>query len=721
MKCSCKIDGTTNITSFLESIFDNIYEYVYASDPETYEVIFANKLLKEIYGKELIGGKCYKELHNLEEPCTFCNNVQLKKSKGQKIIWEHFNKTLNKCFYIVDKFIEWHDGRYVRLELALDISRRKKEEDDVRRRLAFVETVKTISSRFVGIKPFAEAINECLEDIGRLSGADRAYLFTVDHESAIMTNTHEWCARGVIPQIDRLQDLPTSIFPWWLEKLRRNEVILIQNVTYMPEESAAEQEILTSQDIKSVLVLPIFIGNELKGFIGFDNVGNTDSWSNDDLEHLKVAAELISGAMARMRVEEKLHFAASHDYLTNVPNRYYLEKFLQGIIAEATEEKPSVLLFVDMDNFKVINDTYGHKEGDRVLNQTVSKLRQYIRQGDFLARLGGDEFAIIMQNINIEQAKILAKRVLIKINEDKYNIGPDNIGFNITVSIGIAEIDGTLTPEKVLSNADVALYSAKEEGKNRIVVVKSGDEKTRITYANEIIMLINEGLKNNRYILHYQPIFNSGGSIDHYEALIRLVGINDELIYPNSFLPIAERFGLVSAIDRWVIEQVINLLENQPGRSVFVNISANSLADDELLKYIIKRVVKSRFDSSKLGFEITESTTIKDLPRAKYWINRLKEFGCKIALDDFGSGFTSFQLLNQLPIDLVKIDGSFVKDLDNDPTSLSLVKAMNAVAHTLGKATVAEYVENEKIWQIIKELKIDYGQGYYLGRPKPFS
>lgn len=608
----------------------------------------------------------------------------------------------------------------------MEYSNGKKNEADasyyeLRRQLYLMETLKTISSRFVGIKPFNEAIDECLEDIRALTGASSAYLYVLGENYSIMSKTHELCAEGVSPQKKELQRLPAAMLPWSTAKLQRGEVIFINDVDQMPDEAEAERKLLKRKGIKSVLAFPIFIGDVLKGFIGFENVRNTSCWTSDDLEHLKVASELISGAMARDKAEEKLHFVASHDFLTSVPNRYSLEKVLQTISIKATGEKTSALLIVDIDNFKVINDTFGHTEGDRILLEVVKRLKRYIRQGDFLARIGGDEFAIILQNINVKQARILAQRLLIKLGEEKLTIGPDKIGLSISISIGIAEIDGTLSSEKVLSNADVALYSAKEEGKNRIFVVKDSDQRTRISSANEIIMLINEGLKNNRFILHYQPIYSNNGNIDHYEALIRLSGPDGEIIYPQTFLPIAERFGLVSTIDRWVVEQVIDVLEKCPNRSIFVNISANSLANDELLHNIVNNVLKSKIKPTKIGFEITESTTIKDLPRARYWVRKLKDLGCSIALDDFGAGFSSFTHLNQLPIDYVKIDGSFVKNLDSDPTSLALVKAMNAVAHTLGKATVAEFVENEKIWEIIKELDIDYGQGYYLGKPEPYS
>lgn len=290
----------------LLSICDEISELIYVSDPTTYEILFVNKTLRELYQKNLIGGTCYKELQGLESPCEFCTNDVILRDKGKPYKWEYYNPLLGKNFMIVDKTIKWPDGRDVKFEFAVDITHRKKAEEAIRRRLEFMDTVKRISSRFVGVSDIDEAINDSLADIGIISGAGRAYLFYFSQDGNTMNNTHEWCAEGVLPQKDMLQNLPTEIFPWWMEKLHKGEVIHITNVSKLPTEAKAEKEILESQDIKSLLVLPLYVRGKLSGFIGFDNVIGTGSWSDGDLALLRVSSEIIGNAYERKLAEEAL-------------------------------------------------------------------------------------------------------------------------------------------------------------------------------------------------------------------------------------------------------------------------------------------------------------------------------------------------------------------------------------------------------------------------------
>lgn len=292
--------------SQLMSIVDGINEAIYIADPITHEILFVNKALKDIYRKNLIGGICYREFQGLESPCEFCTNEIILREKGKPYKWEFHNQLLNKDFMIIDKIIKWPDGRDVRFEFAVDITERKSAEEAIQRRLAFMDTVKRISSRFVGTSNIDDAINDSLADIGILSMAGRAYLFYFNQDRATMDNTHEWCAEGVSPQIDNLQNLPLEMFPWWMAKLHKDEVIHIIDVSKLPAEAKAEKEILESQDIKSLLVLPLYVRGELSGFIGFDNVSGTGSWSEGDLALLRVSSEIIGNALERKLAEEAL-------------------------------------------------------------------------------------------------------------------------------------------------------------------------------------------------------------------------------------------------------------------------------------------------------------------------------------------------------------------------------------------------------------------------------
>ncbi|HBW34106.1 EAL domain-containing protein [Desulfosporosinus sp. BICA1-9] len=415
---------------------------------------------------------------------------------------------------------------------------------------------------------------------------------------------------------------------------------------------------------------------------------------------------------------KQLHYLATHDFLTDIPNRYYLEEYLNKLMLSNTGKRmESALLFIDLDNFKVVNDSFGHASGDQILLSVIKQLDMHLGDTAFLARLGGDEFAVVLKDTSLEKASSVANQLLQALRMEDFKVEGHQVTIKLTASIGIMIIDGTLDTQTLFSYADVALYTAKEEGKNRISSIQSSYDSARLLKSNRTILLINNALKEDRFTLYFQPVVKMDGSIVHYEALLRMLDQQGDLIFPNEFLPIAERFGLMSQIDRWVVNSAIEFLTKHTELSLFVNLSASSFADEELLKFIELRITESSVLPSRIGFEITETAAIKDLDQAEHWIRRLKLTGCKFALDDFGVGFLTFTHLQRLPVDYLKIDGSFIRNLDVDPINKALVQAINAVAHALSKATIAEYVENEEIWRILGDLKIDFGQGYFLGRP----
>ncbi|OPX86026.1 MAG: putative diguanylate cyclase YegE [Pelotomaculum sp. PtaB.Bin013] len=290
----------------LLAICDNINEIMYVSDPTTYEILFVNKTLRELHKKELVGSICYKEFQGRESPCEFCTNNVILKDKGKPYKWEHYNPLHGRNYMIEDKAIRWPDGRDVRFEFAVDITNHKKVEEAIRRRLEFMDIVKRISSRFVGVSNIDEAINDSLADIGIISGAGRAYLFYMSQDETTMSNTHEWCNDGVLPQKDTLQNVPNITLPWWMDKLHKGEVIHITDVSKLPREAQAERDLLEKQDIKSLISLPLYVNGKLSGFIGFDNVTGTGSWSDDDLALLRVSSEIIGNAYERKLVDEAL-------------------------------------------------------------------------------------------------------------------------------------------------------------------------------------------------------------------------------------------------------------------------------------------------------------------------------------------------------------------------------------------------------------------------------
>ncbi|MBM7854663.1 diguanylate cyclase (GGDEF)-like protein/PAS domain S-box-containing protein [Desulfohalotomaculum tongense] len=433
------------------------------------------------------------------------------------------------------------------------------------------------------------------------------------------------------------------------------------------------------------------------------------------------AIETMRDITERKKIENQLQHLAMYDFLTDIPNRYSLEKHLKRAVAKAKRGEKSALLFIDLDNFKLVNDALGHAAGDRVLITLTNLLKKSLRKKDLFFRFGGDEFVVLLENTSAEEAKIVAEKLRRVLDDGQLCLSIYRTSFNLTISIGIVMIDGNFDPQKILSLADNALYSAKEEGRNKIIFMQPGKFiGAKQCTANKLIDLIKKALHENRFTLFFQPVVKiDSGKIIHHEVLLRLPGDDGKLIAPGRFIPAAERSGLITEIDRWVIKRSIKMFRQNKNLNLFINLSGTSIGDDSLLEFIKNNICSSGIDPSRVGFEITETAAVKNLSLTERWIQKIKDLGCNFALDDFGKGFSSFSYLRLLPVDYLKLDGSFVRNIDKDLTHRALVQAMNAIAQTLDKKTIAEFVETEDILKILLEMGIDYGQGYYLGRPVP--
>ncbi|MDA8097332.1 MAG: EAL domain-containing protein [Clostridia bacterium] len=434
------------------------------------------------------------------------------------------------------------------------------------------------------------------------------------------------------------------------------------------------------------------------------------------------AIETMRDVSDRKRMEARLKYLANHDPLTNVPNRYFLEENLKRVVAKTKRgDTSAALLCIDLDNFQLVNDALGHAAGDEVLVNLAKILQSNLREEDVLARLGGDEFGVLLEGVNARQAEVVAEKLRRAVEQRELCLVTHRTCFYLSVSVGVVMVDGSLEFQKLFSYADTAVSHAKERGRNRVAFVEPDEEITgRLSEAHQLVALVKRALSEDRFVLHYQPVVRIiDRKVSHYEALIRLRAEDGELILPGRFIPVAERFGLMSQIDRWVLQAVLKELNARPGLILFMNLSGVSLGDEKLLEFIVEAISQSGVHPSRLGFEITETAAVKGMMLAERWIGRLKTLGCSFALDDFGIGFSSFSYLQLLPVDFVKIDGSYVRNLDVNTTHRALVQAMNTVAHTLGKKTVAEFVENSAILDVLRELEVNAGQGYYLGRPVP--
>lgn len=421
------------------------------------------------------------------------------------------------------------------------------------------------------------------------------------------------------------------------------------------------------------------------------------------------------------QLTQELKWFASHDPLTRLANRREFERQLQlAIDDQRNAAKSHILLFMDLDQFKVVNDSCGHAAGDNLLRQLTSLLGSQIRQSDLLARLGGDEFGVLLHDCSSHKGLQIAEQL--RVITEGFRFNWKGKVFRIGVSIGFVVIDEKDSVRNYIHHADTACYEAKEGGKNRIHVFKS--EEGALKEAElEWINRISDAIDNNQFILHVQPIACCESlKTHHYEVLVRLLSDN-KIIYPNEFIPLAERYGIMSNIDRWVISQTFSWLKKQQVNKpkVAINLSGACLGDVEFSAFVAEHFADGIVQGEQVCFEITETTAIANISQALSLISNLKKLGCSFALDDFGSGLSSFAYLKNFPVDYLKIDGAFVRDMVDDPIDLAMVQAIHQVGKVMNIETIAEYVENDAIVKACQEIGINYLQGYGLGKPEPIT
>ncbi len=417
----------------------------------------------------------------------------------------------------------------------------------------------------------------------------------------------------------------------------------------------------------------------------------------------------------------KLLHMSQHDMLTGLKNRYFFEQQLQqSIDIAARGNLNAAVLYIDLDQFKVINDTAGHAAGDRLLVEVSRLLAARVRKGDLFARLGGDEFGVILLDFSQEQLEGIARSYASAVAEMKFFWNSEC--YEITCSIGIAVIGARCRQAaEVMRQADIACYSAKQSGRNRVSLYRPGEDKSRILLTEmNAINAIRSCLAQDGFEMHYQVVrdINTLQPVFH-EALIRMKDSGGNTMEAGKFIPIAERNGLSAEIDRHVIARVLQGLieELDSTLPVSINLSAVSLADSEVLGVLRRFIHEHSGLKDRLILEITETSAISHLEKAQNFMREICRCGVHIALDDFGTGFSTFSYLKHLPVQYIKIDGSFVRDVVDDPVDQAMVRSINHIAHSLNKITIAEFVENEEIVKVLKEIGVDCIQGYYAGRP----
>lgn len=568
---------------------------------------------------------------------------------------------------------------------------------------------------------FLIGLSIALAVIKRASRARSALFAQVTLESigdAVITTD----AKG---NINYLNPLAEDMTGWKIKQAAGRPLIDVFNVA-TDEESAKYFDVAQSDDIhnsdnKAVLinlkgesididfsVKPIFDGSH-------SNIGTALAFRNVSQER---------------ELRRQLSFQACHDALTGLINRFEFEKRLDNLIkASKDNDKIHALFYLDLDEFKVVNDTCGHAAGDELLRQLSSLLHRQVRGRDTIARLGGDEFGILLENCEPGNSLKLATSILRAVQD--FHFVWEESTFKVGASIGVVEINRhSRDIANVMATADTACYGAKDSGRNRIHIAE--EHETDIESRRDEmqwVSKISKALEENNFALHYQSIYQLNQLEQEsfgIEILVRMKNIDNELIPPRAFIPAAERYNLMSQIDRWVIDNTFNWLSKNIEISsslnkCAINLSGQSIGDEDFLSFIKSRLSAYDIDPAKICFEITETAAISNLNKATSFISELKNLGCFFALDDFGSGLSSFAYLKNLPVDYIKIDGMFVRDIANDPIDQEMVRSITSIAIAMNKKTIAEFVENDEIKDILADMGVDYVQGYGIAKPLPLE
>lgn len=426
------------------------------------------------------------------------------------------------------------------------------------------------------------------------------------------------------------------------------------------------------------------------------------------------------------QLRKQLTWQALHDSLTGLKNRQAFENKLDDLVEKSADNahRQHCLIYIDLDQFKIVNDTVGHTAGDELLKQVATILGRQVRESDLLARIGGDEFAILLENCSTENAEHIAEKVRISIHEHRF-AWEDRI-FDIGTSIGIAHMKGIIHKANTMSQADVACYLAKEQGRNRVHTFKEDDQAlskqfSALDWANRI----KRAIENKKFVLYAQKIepLQKTSPKHAYEILVRLQATEEKLITPDQFLPAAQRFNLMGELDIYIVKQAYEWLTQHfdEVELLNINISGQSLDDEYFNNALLEILEQNPQSNQKICFEITETTAITHMSSSISFLNSIKNHGCRLALDDFGSGFSSFGWLKTLPVDYVKIDGTFVLDVLHDRVDAAMVRAIHQISEEMDIETIAEFVETQEVSDWLTQTGIDYAQGYHFHKPTPLE
>lgn len=681
-------------------LVDDLDEIVYVSDPVTYEVLYLNKAARVLLGltdTDYVGLPCYETIQNRSKPCPYCTNSKLK--YDTYYIWEHTNEILNRHYIVKDKLINWN-GRPARMEFALDVTMKENVSIALRDKLEKSQVIIDCIGSLVTAENLDNAMSLVLQNLGHYYLANRTYIFEVDYSTKTVSNTYEWLAQGVGSQKDNLQKLPFSVVKRWFDCFQQHQSVVIDNIEDIKAIDKAEYVILSSQGIKSLYATPFFIQDSLVGFIGMDD----PSSHHNDLSMLDSLSYFIIEELIKRRMQDELRDMGFYDSLTGLPNRSSYVNRLEVLMQNSP--RTVGVLVADINGLKQINMDYGHAYGDRMV-RTVGKLLSKRFKDYDVFRLDGDEFIVICESIS--QNKFI--ELIQKIRED---VEPQSVSFGHTWSNVTPEID------VLISHADELLTIEKQEYYKHVKTVGKHHDPVRLER-------LKACLDKGEFLMYLQPKADIvTGRFCGMEALCRYYNEEDGLIPPSRFIPVLEKERLIKYIDLFIFEEACKVLdrwlkEGWPGVPISLNFSRVTLLEQNIVDEIL--AIHSKYDvpRSLIEIEITESIGEMEREVVAGIGAKIHEQGFPIALDDFGSKFTSMSILSIVPFNTLKLDRSLVDDIEENERTRTMIKHIIEMCDEMHVQCIAEGVETEGQWKILNDLHCGFVQGYYFDRPLPLA
>ena len=553
------------------------------------------------------------------------------------------------------------------------------------------------------------AINNLLEKIGHFTKADRAYI--VDEKDGCYYNTYEWCNEGIEPQINQLQNLRAEDMPYWIPKLSSGESIFIEDLENVKETMPVEYEILKPQNIHTLIVFPIILSNTLKGFIGVDNPNIKDA--KDVIRLLAALGSYLGTTRENAAVYAKLEYRLNYDSLTKAYNRYGFYKNAQKLIKEHTDTEYCLILS-DIKSFKLINEIYGENIADKILIDEVNIIRQKMKGNSVLGRLNGDIIAMVIPKEYLSEKEFSD---MIKLLSDRYS----NKNFRLHIYLGVYYIkDVNETIRQMVDKVSLVIMKSKGNMSNYILYYDENSYRNDI-FKQQLVGEFETALNENQFCMYLQPQTDKDGNMLGAEALIRWNHPNMGLIMPGAFIECFEDAGLIYRLDNYIWEEAAKQLKiwKDSGYNYYisVNISAKDFYHIDVYQTFKNLVSKYGIDTDKLHIEITETALSEDKQAAHKTIERLHDEGFIIEIDDFGSGYSSFNFLKDVCADVIKIDRVFLKKSSHEERGEQILRSIISLSHDIGMDVITEGVENVDQLSMLAKMNCDWFQGYYFSKP----